>query len=110
MSASSTRAPAAAASGRQRASNCAATSSPRCDSEAARVVMRPPDIETSSAGIAVTRPSPMVRMVYCCAAVPTSTPCWKTPITRPAAIFTPVMSTAASASRWVKRIAPSIEP
>ena len=33
------------------------------DSEAARVVIRPPAIETSSAGMAVTRPSPMVRIV-----------------------------------------------
>ena len=30
---------------------------------AARVVIKPPDIDTSSAGIEVTRPSPMVRMV-----------------------------------------------
>ena len=51
------------ASGRARASSWPATSSPRFDSDAARVVIRPPDIETSSAGIAVTRPSPTVRMV-----------------------------------------------
>ena len=38
-------------------SSCVATSSPSEDSEEARVVMRPPDIDTSSAGIAVTRPS-----------------------------------------------------
>ena len=53
------RRPAAA----HRDSNWLATSSPRLDSEAARVVMRPPDIDTSSAGIAVTRPSPTVSSV-----------------------------------------------
>ena len=63
ISDSPTSTPAATASGRERASSCSATSSPRFDSDAARVVIRPPDIDTSSAGIAVTSPSPIVRMV-----------------------------------------------
>jgi hypothetical protein len=37
-------------------------------------------------------------------------PCWTTPMTRPATMLTPVMSTAAIASRCVKRMAPSIAP
>ena len=102
--------PAATASGRVPASNWTATSSPRFDSDAARVVIRPPDIDTSSAGIAVTSPSPTVRIVYVCAAVDRSRPCWKTPMISPATMLTPVISTAASASRWVNRIAPSIAP
>ncbi len=63
MSARPTSTDAATASGRARASNCTATSSPRLDSEAARVVIKPPDMDTSSAGIAVTRPSPTVSSV-----------------------------------------------
>ena len=39
-----------------------------------------------------------------------SSPCWKTPMKKPATMFTKVMSTAAIASRCVKRMAPSIAP
>jgi hypothetical protein len=63
IAASASNVPDATASGRARAKSCVATSSPRCDSDAARVVIKPPDIETRSAGIAVTRPSPTVKIV-----------------------------------------------
>ena len=43
----------------------------------------PPEIETISAGITVTRPSPMVRTVYVCSACCRSMPCCSTPIRNP---------------------------
>src|SRR5262245_45951587 len=46
ISARATSTAAATANGRDLASNWTATSSPRCDSADARVVIRPPDIET----------------------------------------------------------------
>jgi hypothetical protein len=55
--------PAAIASGFGCASSWLATSSPRFDSDAARVVIKAPAIDTSSAGMAVTRPSPTVSSV-----------------------------------------------
>ena len=42
---------------------CFVTSEPSLLSELARVTIRPPETETISAGITVTRPSPMVRTV-----------------------------------------------
>ena len=110
IAARSSSAPAATASGRARVSSCDATSSPRGDSDAARVVMRPPDIDTSSAGIAVTRPSPTVRMVNVWAASASGMPRCSTPMIRPATMLTAVMRIAAIASRWVKRMAPSMAP
>ena len=72
--------------------------------------MRPPDIDTSSAGIAVTRPSPTVRMVNVWAASASGMPRCSTPMIRPATMLTAVMRIAAIASRCVKRMAPSIAP
>ena len=60
--------------------------------------------------MAVTSPSPTVRMVNVRAAVARSRPCCMTPTMRPATMLTPVISTAAIASRCVKRMAPSIAP
>ncbi len=110
INASSARTPAATANGRGRAKSCIATSSPRCSLEAARVVIRAPAIDTSSDGMAVTRPSPTVRIVYVSAAVAMSMPCCITPMMRPATMLTAVMSSAAIESRCVNRMAPSIEP
>ncbi len=67
-------------------------------------------MDTSSAGMAVTRPSPTVSSVNVRAASATSMSYCMTPMTRPAMMLTPVMRSAASESRCVKRIAPSIAP
>ncbi len=62
-SASAIRTPAASSSGCELPKICRWNSAPRRASELARVTIRPPDIEIISAGITVTRPSPMVRTV-----------------------------------------------
>ena len=70
----------------------------------------PPDTEIISAGMTVTRPSPIVRMVYVWSAFLSSIPCWSTPIKKPAMMLMLVIKMLAMASRCVKREAPSMEP
>ena len=82
----------------------------RAISEAERVVTRAPAIEISSDGIAVTRPSPTVRMVKVARAVVTSIPYWMVPMKMPPMMLINVIRIDATASRCVKRMAPSMEP
>jgi hypothetical protein len=70
----------------------------------------PVDNEISSEGIWLTRPSPIVRMVYLSAAAPMSMPCLTTPIIIPPIIFTNVIIKPAVASPLTYFTAPSIEP
>jgi len=66
----------------------------------------PQAIETSSEGMMVTSPSPTVRIVYVRAASPSSTPCWRVPISSRRRCMMQVIRIVASESRWLKRAAP----
>ena len=57
------RTPAASSSGCELLNTCFWKSSPNLVSELARVTIKPPEMEIISAGITVTKPSPMVSIV-----------------------------------------------
>ena len=61
--ASTTSTPLASNSGCGLPKSCLLKSAPRRSSELARVTIRPPEMEIISAGMTVTRPSPMVSTV-----------------------------------------------
>ena len=75
-----------------------------------RVTMTPDVIETSSAGICDTRPSPIVRMPYFVIAQPISLPFMKTPTQMPPTMLIEVMMSPAIASPFTNFMAPSIAP
>ena len=60
---SATSTPLASRSGSDLPNTCFWNCAPSLESELARVTIKPPEIEIMSAGITVTRPSPMVRTV-----------------------------------------------
>ena len=108
--ASATRIPEASSSGCESPRICLRNVSDSRDSELDRVTIRPPDTEITSAGITVTRPSPMVRAVYVSSAFFRSIPCWKTPMRNPATILMTVMRIPATASPRTNFDAPSMAP
>ena len=75
-----------------------------------RVTMTPDVIDTSSAGICETRPSPTVRMPYLVIAHETSLPFMNTPMQMPPTMLIAVMMRPATASPFTNFIAPSIAP
>ncbi|MNY29542.1 hypothetical protein D3C86_1635910 [compost metagenome] len=83
---------------------------PRFTSAAARETRMPVPVEMSRAGIAETRPSPMVNRVKSCSACMMSRCCWKTPIRMPPTMLTAVMMRPAIASPLVNLVAPSMVP
>ena len=88
-SASATSTPLARPSGSALPNSCLLNSSPSRFSEPARVTIRPPETEIISAGMTVTRPSPIVRTVYVSSARRKSMPCCSTPIRKPARMLMP---------------------
>ena len=111
--ASNTSNPAAIAIAFGCAITCMPMSRPRwppSSSEATRVTMMPADVEITSAGICDTSPSPIVSTVYVRAAVATSIPRCRTPITRPPTMLTASTTMPAIASPLTNFIAPSIDP
>ena len=77
---------------------------------AARVTTRPAEVETTSAGIWLTSPSPTVSSMYTNAASATVIPCCITPITRPPIRLMNMMMMLAMASPRTNLLAPSIAP
>ena len=75
-----------------------------------RVTITPEVMDTSSAGICDTRPSPIVRMPYLVIAQPTSLPFMKTPTQMPPTMLIAVIMRPAIASPFTNFIAPSIAP
>ena len=89
---------------------CLWNSAPSRASLLARVTISAPEMEIISAGMTVTRPSPMVSTVYVSIALRRSIPCCSTPIRKPAMMLIAVIRMLATASRCVKRDAPSMAP
>ena len=74
------------------------------------VTTMPAAVETSSAGICDTRPSPAVSVVKVAAASANDMPCRSRPIARPPRMLITVMISAAMASPRTNFAAPSIAP
>ena len=72
--------------------------------------MRPAEIDTSSAGICDTKPSPMVSSENFWMASPTDMCICTTPMRKPPMRFTAVMTRPAMASPFTNFEAPSIAP
>ena len=70
----------------------------------------PAAVETSSAGICVTSPSPTVSFVNASAASAKLMPCWIMPIASPPTMLIEVMISPAIASPRTNFAAPSIAP
>ena len=109
-SAMTTSTPATSRSVRPLASIWSPISSPSELSLAPLVTRMPAAVETSSAGICATRPSPMVRIVYFSNAAPADMPVNAMPITRPPTMLMAVMMRPAMASPRTNLPAPSIAP
>ena len=75
-----------------------------------RVTITPAVMDTSSAGICETSPSPIVRMPYLVTAQPTSLPFMNTPTQMPPTMLMDVMMRPAMESPFTNFIAPSIAP
>ncbi|MPN33269.1 hypothetical protein SDC9_180754 [bioreactor metagenome] len=71
---------------------------------------KPAAIEMIRAGIWLTRPSPMVMIVYDEAAWPIGTLCWTTPIRMPPMMLMATMIRPATASPRTNLLAPSMAP
>ena len=70
----------------------------------------PAAVETISAGICDTSPSPTVSVVKVAAASANGMPCRPSPIAKPPTMFTQVMINPATASPRTNFAAPSIAP
>ena len=80
------------------------------DSDAALVTIKLVAVEIMSAGIWLTRPSPIVRMVYVDNASVNVSPLESIPIISPPIIFRTVMIMPIMASLFTYLLAPSIAP
>jgi len=89
---------------------CEINSAPKLFFEAALVTIIPEDVEIISAGIWLTKPSPMVNMVYVLMASSKGLPSIATPKIKPPTIFRAVIIRPAMASPLTNFEAPSIEP
>ncbi|OPZ63595.1 MAG: hypothetical protein BWY84_00915 [Candidatus Aerophobetes bacterium ADurb.Bin490] len=87
-----------------------AKSCPRLASETALVTMIPVPTDNKSAGIWVTRPSPIVSTVYLIAASPSVMPWNIMPMKKPAMILIRTITMAAMASPLTNLLAPSMDP
>jgi len=85
-------------------------SAERLPSPEARLTMRPAAVEMRSAGIWLTRPSPMESSVNVCAASAGPIPCCATPMMSPPTMLMPVMTRPAMASPRTNFEAPSMAP
>jgi hypothetical protein len=89
-----------------------AISEPRfsLSSDVTRVTMKPAVMAMNSAGIWLTRPSPMVSSAKRCAASPIDMPSWVVPTMMPPVILTKMMISPAMASPLTNFFAPSSAP
>ena len=79
-------------------------------SDATRVTSNPAAVDITSAGICVTRPSPIVSKPYFFSASPALMSRCRTPTARPPRRFTAVITSPATTSPFTNFIAPSIAP
>ena len=89
---------------------CSESSFPISLSLPALLTIIPAAVEIRIAGICVTRPSPIVRMVYVAAASDTAISFCRTPMISPPIILIAVMTRPATASPLTNLLAPSIAP
>jgi hypothetical protein len=90
--------------------SCLLAALPRSPSAVERVTMMPLETESSSAGIWVTRPSPMVSRLNRSTASAGAMPIWTTPMMMPPTRLMTVMMMPAMASPLTNFDPPSIAP